>query len=241
MDGFVQADPIGWTLRGNRPASDADHRNWLMLRRYLFRYYTLPIERPAALTRRGILPESIGVADSDAAEPVSTLLRAKRALARVNERARVAALSEVPTTLDVGVRNLVTPFDADNPVWFGSCWFDLSRKALDRMLVRLDPSTSFYRYFKRTEIAEEAMFATAVCNDAQLKIVSDDNHRHLRFPTEWAPNPVTFGVNDLDEVVASGATFARKFDSGADPDVIDALEARRSEHGSAVSASRSAG
>lgn len=226
VDAFVRAEPIGWTLRGQRPPRGADHVRWLMLRRYLFHYRTLPVPRPAALRPRGVAPGAPG----QGGRP-STLRRLKRRLAVANQRARLVTVSEVPTRLDVGIRARRPPFDPETPVWFGSCWYDLSRRAVDRMLTHLDPGGTWYRWFRRTEIADEAMFATVLANDRALAVVHDDNHRFLRWEVDWSPSPAVLAEADLDAVLASGATFARKFDTARHPGVIDALERRRHRAG----------
>lgn len=103
------------------------------------------------------------------------------------------------------------------PLYHGSDWFTLSRRAVDALLAA---PHAVVDHFLHTIVPTEA-FAHTVLANAGLRLV-DDNHRHFRFDGT-APNPRVLTHDDLDAVLASGADFARKFD---DPLVLDEIDRR---------------
>lgn len=81
------------------------------------------------------------------------------------------------------------------------------------------------RFFSRVNMPEEEFFQTVLMNSPLRDSVVND---HLLFARwgEGANHPDLLGPEDLDEVLASAALFARKFDSERDPQVLDELERR---------------
>jgi hypothetical protein len=85
------------------------------------------------------------------------------------------------------------------------------------------------RSYRRSVAPAESFFATSLMNDPALK-VSGDDRRFVRFQL-GAPSPDVLTSADLDELEASGAEFARKFDADVDAPILDRLdELRRSRN-----------
>jgi hypothetical protein len=76
------------------------------------------------------------------------------------------------------------------------------------------------RRFMRTIVPTEAFVQTVLANRPELRL-SPGNRRHLLFDRPEAPSPRVLGPADLDQALASGADFARKFEDVAVLDEID--------------------
>jgi hypothetical protein len=104
------------------------------------------------------------------------------------------------------------------PVFHGSDWFSLSRHAVDAVLATPAPVVD---HFLHTIIPTEAFVHTVLAN-SPLRLVNG-NRRYAVFESPATPSPRVFGLDDVEEVVGSGADFARKF---TDVRVLDAIDAR---------------
>ncbi|MEX2108314.1 MAG: beta-1,6-N-acetylglucosaminyltransferase [Solirubrobacterales bacterium] len=78
-------------------------------------------------------------------------------------------------------------------------------------------------YFRRTSNADELLFQTVLMNSPLRDSVVNDNLLFARWQ-DGANHPDLLGLGDLDEMLASPALFARKFDSERDPGVFDAID-----------------
>jgi len=94
-------------------------------------------------------------------------------------------------------------------------------------LIASDPRA--IRFFRRANTPDETFFQTVLMNSPLRDSVVDDHLLYARWQ-QGANHPDLLGVEDLDEALASSALFARKFDSGHDPEVLAELE-RRIDHG----------
>lgn len=104
-------------------------------------------------------------------------------------------------------------------------WVTLGRRALERVLDAAD-DRRLMRHFRRVAVPSESFFASVLLADRSL-VVERDNRRFASFSRAGAPHPDTLTSSDLDRVLASGADFARKFDTERDPEVLDRLDERR--------------
>ena len=104
------------------------------------------------------------------------------------------------------------------PVFHGSDWFSLSRRAVDAVLAAPEDVVD---HFLHTIIPTEAFVHTVLANSG-LRL-ANDHRRYAVFDPPSSPSPRVFGLEDVDEVLASGADFARKFD---DVRVLDEIDRR---------------
>jgi hypothetical protein len=108
----------------------------------------------------------------------------------------------------------------------GATWWNLGRRAVDRILDNRDMTDYLLqRRFRPSLAADEAFFQTAVLNSpADLNLVN----RHRRFyrfrKTGGSAHPDILTVRDLDAILASGAFFARKIDEPASGELLDRLD-----------------
>ena len=121
-----------------------------------------------------------------------------------------------------GLRRIPSPFTAQTPCWYGSQWLALRRPELDRMLdIDLAPGSRLRRLYRRTIIPDESAFVTPLSwrsPPAQLPPVSHSVWDVAR------DAPMTWTVDDLETVVASGSPFCRKVDPVASAALLDALD-----------------
>ncbi|WP_028062480.1 beta-1,6-N-acetylglucosaminyltransferase [Solirubrobacter soli] len=104
------------------------------------------------------------------------------------------------------------------PVFHGSDWFSLSRRAVDTVLAAPEEVVD---HFLHTIIPTEAFVHTVLANSG-LRL-ANDHRRYAVFDPPSSPSPRVFGLADVGEVLASGADFARKFE---DERVLDEIDRR---------------
>jgi hypothetical protein len=113
----------------------------------------------------------------------------------------------------VGVRVRVTPFSPARPCRKGSAWFALSRPVFDDLLVQLRDSPDLVAHYRRTYCPDESLFHTLLLPRWEAHNAGHNLH-YLRFAGA-RPHPELVTEADWDDLVASDAFFARKFDPAA--------------------------
>jgi len=116
-----------------------------------------------------------------------------------------------------GYRDLAGP---GTPIYVGSSWMSLSRRAA---LAVLSTPRRVVSFFRRVPMPDEACFHTILGNAAGLTFATG-NRRFIRFDEKESPEILT--IYDLEMLLQSGAHFARKFDDQIDGTVLDLLDAR---------------
>jgi hypothetical protein len=130
----------------------------------------------------------------------------------------------LPTGVHVGAVRRRTPFTAAMPCRRGADWWILSRRAAETLDVAASDHPELLRYLRRALSPSESYVATVLAADPALRR-SADHRRYVRWQPN-RPNPDVLGRDALEEALGSGALFARKFDSGVDAAVLDALDER---------------
>src|SRR5262249_36827496 len=102
-------------------------------------------------------------------------------------------------------------------------WF-LPRKVVEHVDSYVRANPGYVRFFEHTLSPDELFFQTLILNSEFSDSVVNDHRLYL----EWrgGSNPATFTLADFERIVASDALFARKFDTGVDAGILDALDAR---------------
>lgn len=113
------------------------------------------------------------------------------------------------------------PFDRDFRSFYGDLWFAANRKAVEELLNPGPKELALQSYSKRRFLPEEGYFAIALANRPGLRLCRD-NRRFVK----WAggDHPKLLEESDVDEMLASGCFFARKFDERAP--VLDLIDQR---------------
>ena len=108
-------------------------------------------------------------------------------------------------------------------VYWGSNHFVLTRSACDH-LVNSEISRQMQRNFRFTLCADEMVFQNAIMHGPPELRESVINKNWRKITWAGGPNPKTYTMADLDELLASDAWFARKFDEAVDSKILDALD-----------------
>lgn len=127
----------------------------------------------------------------------------------------------------VGFRPLRGPFRPGFRCYKGSSWWTLNRRSIERMVRFADTNPRLARYYSRILFApNESYFQTILRNDPELNLVTNDHLRYIRWTRPETGHPDLLTSADVDEILASGKTFARKLDERKDPRVLDLLDER---------------
>jgi hypothetical protein len=123
----------------------------------------------------------------------------------------------------VGVRRR-QPFGPGFTCYGGSQWFAASAKAVDVMLDFIRERPKVLAHYRRTMIADESFFNSILMNAPGLD-VGQPNLGYWRLDASGNRGEV-FRLGDLDELLATGAHFARKLDTRVDAQLLDELDRR---------------
>lgn len=104
-----------------------------------------------------------------------------------------------------------------------SNWFCLTVDCVSHMLHTLDYTKGFKYFFKYVWGADEFIFSTLVYNSPYRSSIND-NLVYVLWPIHGEAHPLTFTINDFDQIMASGKVFARKFDYNVDNDILIKIE-----------------
>jgi hypothetical protein len=124
----------------------------------------------------------------------------------------------------LGYRAHRTPFTRQEPCWFGSAWFGLSRRAVDYLVEYVHEHPEYVQHLRHTVCPDESATATVICNARQLKVEPRDMH-FVRWTHPESGHPDVLTADDLQLLAASPAFFARKFDIAKDAKILDELDA----------------
>ena len=112
-------------------------------------------------------------------------------------------------------------FFARHPFHTGPNWFDLHRSLIEHM--RADPfAYELHEVMRTTFIPDESYFQTYIMNSAFRETVDHDYGRFIHRPVE-NPEPKVFGASDWPLIEASGAFYARKFDTRRDRRIVQRI------------------
>lgn len=99
-------------------------------------------------------------------------------------------------------------------VFTGSPWVILSRPFLEYCIFGWDnlPRT-ILMYFNNVMLAEEGYFHSVVCNAAEFKNTTvNSDLRYMMWDSPPKMEPHFLGLSDFDQMIQSGAAFARQFE-----------------------------
>ena len=119
------------------------------------------------------------------------------------------------------------PFRGGFRCYKGSSWWTLSRRSVEHMVRFADANPKLARYYRRILFApNESYFQTILRNDPALNLVTYDHLRYIRWTRPETGHPDVLTSDDVDVMLASNKTFARKIDARKDPRVLDILDER---------------
>ena len=113
----------------------------------------------------------------------------------------------------------------DFKVYWGSNYFALTRAACEH-LATSDVSRRMQRTFRFTLCADELIFQNTLMHGPAALRDSIVNKTFRKLTWAGGSHPKTYTIADKDELLASDAWFARKFDDAVDAAILDALDQR---------------
>lgn len=122
----------------------------------------------------------------------------------------------------LGIRRRTVPWSTDRPLYKGSQWVALSRRAL-RACTEEHDAKRIRDYFATTAVPDEAYFQTVLWNARDIR-VRREPVSWLRWDSAVTPHPVVIDDGELEAAVRSSAPFARKFDEIATPGILDRID-----------------
>lgn len=127
--------------------------------------------------------------------------------------------------LQIGLRDRSHLIGPSFPLYGGSYYMTLSRRAADYLCNFTQTHPEIKTHFSRMNVPSEVYPHTVLANNASLKLI---NEQHFFFDVNGRKRgrPHILGVKDLDRITASNAFFARKFDRMLDSKVLDCLDQR---------------
>jgi hypothetical protein len=145
-----------------------------------------------------------------------------RLLRRAVTTARpLLVLRDMPWGIVLG-RRCRAPFSPSLPCRRGSDWFSLSRRAVEAVVRAARSRPELVRHYRGTILPTESFPQTVLYAEPGLRL-SGDFRRFTSWP-RGELHPRVLRLADLEEILASGADFARKFDMTVDSRVMDELD-----------------
>lgn len=139
---------------------------------------------------------------------------------RITKRLRLTR-----STLNLNHPLLVRPFLPFTPrfrCYAGALWFCGNRRAADYLIEFHSTRRRLARHCKTVKFADEMYFQSILANAPHLTL-NDYNYRYVDWSI-WDAHPKTLGMDDLPNLLASLAHFARKFDINREDEVLDVLD-----------------
>lgn len=122
----------------------------------------------------------------------------------------------------LGIRRRTVPWSGGMPLYKGSQWLALSRRAIGACIEGTH-AKRMQEYFATTLVPDEAYFQTILENARDIR-VRREPVSWLRWEGDVTPHPVVIDEAELEAAARSTAPFARKFDELANPGILDRID-----------------
>lgn len=106
----------------------------------------------------------------------------------------------------------------------GSQWWALSMECIAHIWEYVQRERGFLAYFRHTFIPDELFFHTIVANSTFADRICGHDLTFADWSQPAPPYPATLDAGYLPSLRASQKLFARKFDSGRDPELLDLID-----------------
>lgn len=125
----------------------------------------------------------------------------------------------------VGWQSRHTPFEGPVRCYGGWQWWTLSRPCVEYLWQAISGEDRLVRWFHRTVAPCEAMVQTVLVNSGRFELCPD-NRRYVDFAGNRDGRPRTLMRDDLPRLAAGRFEFARKFEMGRDPELLDLIDSQ---------------
>lgn len=113
----------------------------------------------------------------------------------------------------------------DLPLYGGSSYWSLTRDCVAYLLGYLDENPRLMRRFEHTFTPEEILPQTVLMNSSFASTIVNDNLRYLVWERRHGSKPAILDGSDFDDIVASSALFARKFERPRSGELLKRIDA----------------
>ncbi|WP_392534816.1 beta-1,6-N-acetylglucosaminyltransferase [Nostoc sp. C117] len=114
------------------------------------------------------------------------------------------------------------PFSSKLACFSGSQWFCANRKAAEYIIDFHSQKNALTLYYSKLKYTDESYFQTILANAPYLRL-QNDRRRYIDW-SNGGSHPKTLLMEDLPNLLASSAHFARKFDIDIDSNILDELD-----------------
>lgn len=114
------------------------------------------------------------------------------------------------------------PFSNKLACFSGSQWFCTNRKAAEYIINFHSQKNALTLYYSNLKYTDESYFQTILANAPHLQL-KNDRRRYIDW-SNGGPHPKVLVMEDLPNLIASSAHFARKFDIDTDSNILDELD-----------------
>ncbi|MDZ8189625.1 MAG: beta-1,6-N-acetylglucosaminyltransferase [Nostoc sp. ChiSLP02] len=114
------------------------------------------------------------------------------------------------------------PFSKKFACFSGSQWFCANCKAAEYIIDFHNQKNAVTLYYEKLKYTDESYFQTILANAPHLTL-KNDRRRYIDWST-GGPHPKVLLMEDLPNLLASSAHFARKFDIDIDSNILDELD-----------------
>lgn len=125
----------------------------------------------------------------------------------------------------VGWQSRRTPFEGPVRCYGGWQWWTLSRPCVEHLWQAIASQDPLVQWFRGTVAPCEAMVQTVLVNSGKFDLCPD-NRRFVDFGESRDGRPRTLERDDLPRIAAGRFDFARKFEMGKDPGLLDLIDVR---------------
>jgi hypothetical protein len=127
------------------------------------------------------------------------------------------------------VANRLTPPRSPLPMgmrpYGGSAHWSLSREAAEHIAEFRRSNPKWDRRWRFTRHADESYCQTILGNSPLKDRLIESDLRYMHWPSKYAESPMVLTCENLPQIIASNAVFARKFDVTVDAKVLDLIDA----------------
>ncbi|MCF7560037.1 beta-1,6-N-acetylglucosaminyltransferase [Sabulilitoribacter multivorans] len=107
----------------------------------------------------------------------------------------------------------------------GSQWWALPMKSIKLIHSFLINNPDYLKYHEYTQVPDEIFFHSILHTKISNDLIKP-NITYVKWPKTETPSPITFTINDFEELHNSKAIFARKFDINLDKQIMDKLDSQ---------------
>jgi Core-2/I-Branching enzyme len=128
----------------------------------------------------------------------------------------------------IGRKHKVLPFFVKKkptiPMYHGAQWWLLTNNAIKFLANEFKNNKKWNSFMASGFLTDEAYIPSLIMSSKLATNVVGKNVTYADWRNPTGPHPKTLSTSDFDDIVSSGALFARKLDMDMDANILDALD-----------------